>query len=125
MSECFATMDYLSTISEFNTLTRVASQTIGAVMMYLVVALKTKPALKIDDPREALRAACGEIIVELKRSHGRKFLGGDGVDRADLAAFGVLRSIEGQDTFKAAMELAELKQWYDRVAAAVGPSSRI
>ncbi len=71
---------------------------------YFVVALKTKPALKINDAREALSSACGEvrgdvlvqcnyvtlahIVGELQQGGGRKFLGGNRADRGDLAAFG-------------------------------------
>jgi hypothetical protein len=79
-------------------------QNVTLCSRYFVVALKTKPALKIDDAREALSSACGEvrcdllvqsnyvtlahIVGELQQGGGRKFLGGNRADRGDLAAFG-------------------------------------
>jgi hypothetical protein len=67
--------------------------------------------MKIDDAREALSTACGDvgaalqpqcnsvtllhIVGELKQGGGKAFIGGEVVDRADLAAFGERRRVGG------------------------------
>lgn len=56
---------------------------------------------------------------------GRRFLGGDQPCLADLAVFGVVRSVTGTDTFNDLMQSSDIGGWYARMFEAVGPSSRI
>ena len=56
----------------------------------------------------------------------RKFLAGNSEPgEADLAVFATLRSIEGLTTFDDVMANTKLSGWYERMAAAVGPATRV
>ena len=55
----------------------------------------------------------------------RPFMGGKKPNLADLSVFGVIRSVTGTDTFMDLMHKTEISAWYERMMAAVGPSSRI
>ena len=55
----------------------------------------------------------------------RRFLGGDAPDLADLAVFGVVRSITATDTFNDLMQHSRIGGWYVRMFEAVGPPSRL
>jgi microsomal prostaglandin-E synthase 2 len=55
----------------------------------------------------------------------RKFMGGEQPCLADLGLFGVLRAVKGFDTFHDVMQNTQLAPWFERMEAAVGPSSRI
>ena len=56
---------------------------------------------------------------------GRSFLGGDAPNLADLAVFGVIRSVTCTDTFNALMHSTGIGPWYARMMGAVGQSSRL
>lgn len=56
---------------------------------------------------------------------GRTFHGGSSPDLADLAVFGVIRSITGTDTFNDLMHNTDIGSWYEAMFNAVGESSRI
>ena len=55
----------------------------------------------------------------------RAFLGGATPDVADLAVFGVIRSVVGTDTFNDLMQHSRIGPWYERMFTAVGDSSRL
>lgn len=54
----------------------------------------------------------------------RDFLGGSEPNLADLSVFGVCRAVTGTDTFMDLMHNTEISRWYERMMAAVGPSSQ-
>lgn len=56
---------------------------------------------------------------------GGKFLGGSEPSIADVAVFGVMRSLTNFDTFNDVMTSTKVKPWYERMQAAVGESARI
>ena len=55
----------------------------------------------------------------------KPFHGGATPSRADITMFGVLRSISDYDVFSDLVANTRVALWYERMAAAVGPSSRI
>ena len=55
----------------------------------------------------------------------RRFMGGDAPNLADLAVFGVCRSVVGTDTFNDLMMHTRIGGWYERMFDAVGTSSRL
>ena len=74
------------------------------------------------DLREELYAAAEEWAAALG---GRDFMGGTSPNLADLAVFGVCRSITGFDTFMDLMHQTSISTWYERMFKAVGDSSVI
>ena len=56
---------------------------------------------------------------------GRPFMGGAQPNLADLAVFGVCRSVVGTDTFNDLMMHTRIGGWYERMFEAVGSSSRL
>ncbi|XP_038826722.1 prostaglandin E synthase 2-like [Salvelinus namaycush] len=63
-----------------------------------------------DDVREDLYMAVNEWITAIGRK--RKFMGGDKPNLADLAVYGVLRSMEDLESFYDVMENTKVKKWY-------------
>nr|XP_029503689.1 prostaglandin E synthase 2-like isoform X2 [Oncorhynchus nerka] len=63
-----------------------------------------------DDVREDLYMAVNEWITAIGRK--RKFMGGDKPNLADLAVYGVLRSMEDLEAFYDVMENTKVKKWY-------------
>ena len=91
-------------------------------MLMLILFLVPHRRHGIENERVALYNAIGEWIEEVGE---KEFHGGSSPDMADLAVFGVLRSVEGLDTFDDAMGNTSLGGWYGRMRTAVGPSSRV
>jgi microsomal prostaglandin-E synthase 2 len=54
-----------------------------------------------------------------------RFHGGAQPDLADISVFGVIRSVTCTDTFMDLMHQSRISAWYERMMAAVGPSSRL
>jgi len=59
------------------------------------------------------------------KEKGTSFLGGSEPNVADLAVFGVLRSLLNFDTFDDLMANTELRPWYERMEIAVGEPSQL
>ena len=55
----------------------------------------------------------------------RRFMGGEAPDLADLAVYGVLKSVTGTDTFMDVMHQSRVGPWYERMMERVGESSRL
>lgn len=53
------------------------------------------------------------------------FHGGAAPDLADLAVFGVVRSVTGTDTFNDLMHHTRIGGWYEAMFTAVGTSARL
>ena len=82
---------------------------VGGVAMYFIgKRLKKRHNLK-DDVRESLYDAVNTWTKALK---GRKYMGGDKPNLADLSVFGVLHSIEGTQAFSDLLMLTKVKRWY-------------
>mmetsp|Transcript_11269 Transcript_11269/g.47012 ORF Transcript_11269/g.47012 Transcript_11269/m.47012 type:complete len:154 (-) Transcript_11269:1324-1785(-) len=122
-TESMQTFDYLTTEGNFSWLVRETSRYSGAVIMYLV-AKKLQKKYNIGDPREDLYGAVTSW-TETVNEKGTNFLGGSEPNVADLAVFGVLRSLLNFDTFNDLMANTELRPWYERMEIAVGEPSRL
>ncbi|KAJ8908093.1 hypothetical protein NDN08_008188 [Rhodosorus marinus] len=122
-TESMQTFDYLTTEGNFSWFVRETSRYSGAVIMYLV-AKKLQKKYNIGDPREDLYGAVTSW-VDTVNEKGTNFLGGSEPNVADLAVFGVLRSLLNFDTFDDLMANTELRPWYERMEIAVGEPSRL
>ncbi|KAI7838862.1 hypothetical protein COHA_007363 [Chlorella ohadii] len=122
MREAFQTFDYISERGNFGWASREAARVCGATLMWGISGkLKKKYGVE-GDVREVLYESANDWVAALK---GRPFLGGDKPDLADLAVFGVVRSVTGTDTFNDLMQNSQIGSWYERMFTAVGDSSRI
>lgn len=87
---------------------------VGALAMWLISKkLKKRHNLK-DDVRESFYDEINMWLSEIK-ARGGTFMGGANPDLSDLAVYGVLKSIEGCDAFKDALEYTKLGTWYSAV----------
>lgn len=50
---------------------------------------------------------------------GRKFVGGDQPNLADLSMYGMLTAMEGTEAFRDLVDNTKLKPWYDRTKTMV------
>ena len=65
------------------------------------------------------------IFRMLSCTGARSFMGGDAPNLADLAVFGVTRSVTCTDTFNELMHNTGIGPWYIRMIGVVGQSSRV
>ncbi|RVW42480.1 Prostaglandin E synthase 2 [Vitis vinifera] len=120
-SEAIESFDYITTHGNFSFTERIIAKYGGAAAMYFV-SKKLKKRHNITDERAALYGAAETWVDALK---GRKFLGGLEPNLADLAVFGVLRPIRHLKSGRDMVEHTGIGEWYSRMEAAVGESSRI
>jgi len=88
-------------------------------MYYIAKNMKKKYSIEGDD-RAHLYKALGDFHDAME---GRPFMGGDKPQLSDLYVFGVLRAIQGTETFKDAMANTPIQSWFVRMTEAVGASS--
>ena len=124
-SQALQAFDYITkTSGDFSNFQKFAIRYIGATVMYFVAKRSKKKYNQSDDPRQDLIDAVAlwtrEGLGETNAYHG-----GYKVDTADLAVYGVLRSIDGN--YKTWEDLRNSKFensdrfwfWFDSVKAAV------
>jgi microsomal prostaglandin-E synthase 2 len=104
--EALQAFDYIANASNFSWAEKQSAKYVGAVAMYFV-AKRALGKYGIKDPRRELYEALDKWSAEgvglpaagkaaaAGGVAGRSFHGGQTPDRADLAVFGVVRSIEG------------------------------
>lgn len=119
--ESLQAFDYITTHGNFGGMTRVLSKYTGALAMYLV-SKKLKKKYNIEEERPALYDAANEWMTAVGQD--RPFMGGERPNLADLAVYGVLRSIEGLDAWHDLIENTNIGVWYGRVSKSIGPASR-
>lgn len=119
--EALQAFDYCLTEGKFTPLERHMSKYAGAVIMYLI-AKRSMKKYQIDDARGDLYAALDSWVSAVG---DREFLGGTEPNMADLSVFGVLRAMDGLDTYSDLMANTRIKPWFTRMTDKVGPSSRI
>ena len=121
--ESFQTFNYITENGNFNIATRQAARVVGATTMWAIAGrLKKKYGVE-GDVRETLYKAA-DTWVEAVGSD-RVFMGGEEPNLADLAVFGVVRSVVGTDTFNDVMHNSEIGKWYEQMMKQVGKSSRV
>lgn len=85
---------------------------VGAIAMWLIgKQLRTRYHLK-DDVRQSFYDELNTWTDAVK-SHGGIFMGGENPNLSDLAVYGILKSIEGCDAFKDALQNTNIRPWYE------------
>ena len=120
--EAFQTFDYISATGKFNWFEAESARLAGAVMMW-GISNKLKKKYGIDGNLREELYLCGDQWVEALGD--RDFLGGNQPNLADLAVFGVVKSVTGTDTFMDLMHRTQIGKWYERMMGQVGDSSRV
>lgn len=116
-SESLASFDYIVREGKFGTFEGFFAKYVGALAMFLISKrLKSRHNLQ-DDVRQDLYEAVNDWVSAIGKS--RKFMGGERPNLADLAVFGVLRVMEGLQSFDDMMENTKVKYWYRRMERAV------
>ncbi|XP_020574388.1 prostaglandin E synthase 2 [Phalaenopsis equestris] len=120
-SEALESFNYITTHGNFSFTERLTAKYAGAGVMYMV-SKKLKKKYGITDERAALYDAAQTWTKALD---GRDFLGGSRPNLADLAVFGVLRPIRHLRAGRDMVENTDIGEWYQRMEAVVGDSSRL
>jgi microsomal prostaglandin-E synthase 2 len=110
--QCF---EYASSVPTWSFVEKYSNRFLGPIAM-LFANSKIKKKYNIVDERKELEEVLLEWITAL---NGKDYLHGDKITMPDLLVFGILRSIEGFDTFDFVMSNDALRQWYGRVNAGV------
>ncbi|XP_076753077.1 prostaglandin E synthase Su(P) [Xylocopa sonorina] len=85
---------------------------VGAIAMWLISKrLKKRHHLK-DDVRQSFYDEINKWLFAVKK-HGGTFMGGEKPNLSDLAVYGILKSIEGCNAFKDALDNTQLGTWYN------------
>eukprot|EP00177_Eucheuma_denticulatum_P007434 GFKZ01013531.1.p1 GENE.GFKZ01013531.1~~GFKZ01013531.1.p1 ORF type:complete len:319 (+),score=48.14 GFKZ01013531.1:239-1195(+) len=118
-SESLQTFQYITDNAKFSAWQRGTIRYSGAAAMYMV-GRKLKKKYGIEDERGEFASALGDWM-EAVREQGGTFFGGERPGMADLSVYGVLKAIQGFDTF-AEMVAGndDLREWFERVRDAVG-----
>lgn len=120
--ESFQTFDYISATGNFNWFEAESARVVGAVMMW-GISNKLKKKYGIEgDLRDELYTSANQWVDALG---ARKYMGGDEPNLADLAVFGVVKSVTGTDTFMDLMHNTGISKWYEHMMGEVGSSTRI
>ncbi|KAL0914019.1 hypothetical protein M5K25_017516 [Dendrobium thyrsiflorum] len=121
ISEALESFSYITSHGNFSFHERLTAKYAGAAVMYLV-SKKLKKKYNITDERAALYEAAETWSTAID---GREFLGGSRPNLADLSVFGVLRPIRYLKAGRDMVENTSIREWYQRMEAAVGESSRL
>ena len=122
--ESLQSFEYISQESNFTTTSKFMATYSGALIMYLLTQFKLKKKYGIPDgqERETLYAAVDEWLAGVG---DHAFQGGAAPNAADLSVFGVLRSLEGYDTFADLLDNTHVGGWYKRMEQQVGAPARV
>lgn len=119
--ESWTTFDYITEHGNFNIATRHAARVFGTTLMWGIGMRMPKKYNITGDLREALYAAANDWVDAVGE---REFMGGNEPNLADLAVFGVIRSVVGTPAFNDLMHNSSILPWYKRMMDSVGSSSR-
>lgn len=112
MSESWECFGYIDNVETWNLPLRIATKSLGSFAMSFANG-KIKKKYGIVDERQELKTC---LLVWTDALNGKNFLHGDTITMPDILVFGVLRAIEGLQTFNFIMEEnKQLCAWYDRV----------
>ncbi|CAL7943655.1 unnamed protein product [Xylocopa violacea] len=96
----------------FPTWERLIMINVGAIAMWLISKrLKKRHNLK-DDVRQSFYDEINKWLFAIKK-RGGTFMGGEKPNLSDLAVYGILKSIEGCNAFKDALDNTNLGTWYN------------
>lgn len=102
--------DYITKVGKFGWWEKISIKFSGAFIMTLV-AKKIRKREGITDPAVFLREKASEWVSAL---NGRSFLGGERPNGADLAVFGITKSVAGLQAFITLQENPAFADWYRR-----------
>ena len=108
ISDSITAFDYITKEEKFNWFQQRTIKYSGAFVMTMV-AKKSAKSQGIKDPEAHLKK-CLSLWAEALA--GKDFLGGKKPNGADLAVFGILRSIEDLPAFKFIEENSKVLNWY-------------
>ncbi|XP_063792577.1 prostaglandin E synthase 2 [Pseudophryne corroboree] len=115
--EALASFDYIVQVGNFGPVEGIFAKYIGATAMFVIgKRLKSRHNLE-DDVRQDLYKAANLWVAAVEK-HG-KFLGGSQPNLADLAVYGVLRVMEGLQSFDDMMSNTKIKPWYQGMTRAI------
>ena len=120
--EALQAFDYIANSSNFSYTERVTAKYSGALAMYFI-AKRAHKMYGVKDARKDLQEAMDKWAAE-GIQNDQPFHGGKTPDKADLAMYGVIRSIEGNyKTWSDMQERVSPKfwGWYERVKKEVPP----
>ncbi|MCB1148812.1 MAG: glutathione S-transferase N-terminal domain-containing protein [Chlamydiia bacterium] len=102
---------YITKLGKFSFVQRHFVKYSGAFAMYMV-AKKSAKKQNIQDPVAHFKKA---LLTWSEALGSRKFLGGEKPNGADLANFGILRSIATLPAFRYVEETPRVHDWYKRI----------
>jgi microsomal prostaglandin-E synthase 2 len=114
LPESIKAFDYITQEGKFTWLQQRTIKYSGALVMTLV-AKKSAKSQGIRDPQQHLYQCLENWNQALE---GKDFLGGEKPNGADLAVYGILRSIEGMPAFQMIQNHLQVFDWYQRVEGA-------
>lgn len=116
--ESVEAFDYITKVGKFSWFQRRIIKYSGAFVMTMV-AKKLAKKQSIADPKEHFMSCLLKLSSNLK---DKDFLGADKLNGADLAVYGVLRSVEILPAFSCLDEYPLVKTWYYAVKEQLVPS---
>ena len=122
--EALETFQYLTTNGNFSPLMKESIKYSGAGIMYMVSQYSIKKKRNLPgDERTHLYEQAEKWVKDLE---GNDFHGGSKPDLADLSVFGVIRAVEGFQTFKDMMSKnTQMSEWWSRMEKEVGGSAQV
>jgi microsomal prostaglandin-E synthase 2 len=112
MSESYECFGYIDNVKEWDIVSRVTTKAVGSFAMSFANG-KIKKKYGIVDERVELRDC---LLFWTSALDGKDFLHGNTITMPDILVFGVLRAIEGLQTFTYIMEEnKDLSAWYGRM----------
>ncbi len=111
LSDSIEAFDYISKEEKFNWIQKQFIKYSGAAVMTLV-AKKSAKSQGITDPEAHLKNCLKEWMQALD---GKDFLGGDKPNAADLANFGILKSVSFLPAFEIVKKNKEAHAWFGRL----------
>lgn len=110
-SDSLKAFDYITKVEKFNWIQQRTVKYSGALVM-LMVAKKSAKSQGIADVEAHLK----DCLEKWGKALGdREFLGGDKPNGADLAVFGILKSVETLPAFRFIQANAKVHDWYQKV----------
>eukprot|EP00658_Telonema_sp_P-2_P081872 TRINITY_DN8504_c0_g1_i6.p1 TRINITY_DN8504_c0_g1~~TRINITY_DN8504_c0_g1_i6.p1 ORF type:complete len:235 (+),score=74.68 TRINITY_DN8504_c0_g1_i6:74-778(+) len=112
--ESLQAMSYITAHPELSW--QLVTKYVSAGLMYTISKMKLKKKYGITDERANLY----QVLEEWAGAVGeRKYLGGDLPSRADIEVFGMVRAIQGMDTFDDLQKNTSITRWYHDMQAVV------
>ncbi|XP_015116060.1 prostaglandin E synthase 2 [Diachasma alloeum] len=122
IQEAYQTFNWFSEIGRwdeyFPAWERALMVNVGALAMWIIGKRLTKRHNLKTDVRESLYDEINTWLNAIS-ARGGQFMGGNNPDLSDLAVYGILRSIEGCDAFKDALQHTNLSTWYSAMSERV------